>query len=122
MTGTSPPEGLERPGGLPPGVLVAAYVIVLVGTLLLGAGVLMANVMSCDAGGDNCANNVLLATIAWAVISFALPLVALLWGLTGSQETSSGRRRRVIALVLIIVLPALGLAVNLGVLQLLVFQ
>lgn len=115
----SPPE---REGGLPSVVLIVAYVVMLVGTVVLGAGVLMANVMACDSGGDNCATGVGIATVTWGVISFVLPVVALVWGLVSSRATRRGRISRIIALVLIIVLPVLGLAANLTILFLPVFH
>lgn len=104
------------PAGLPSVVLIVVYVVFLLGTAAVGAGVLMANVMSCDSGGDNCANGVVIATLTWAAISFLLPLVALIWGLLSSRSTSGGRRSRVIALVAIVILPIIGLAANLAIL------
>lgn len=103
----------DNEGGLPSAVLVVVYAVVLVATIAVGAGVLLANAMACDSGGDNCANGVVIATLTWAAISFVLPVVALVWGLLSSRATASGRVRRVVALILIIVLPVIGLAANL---------
>ena len=109
-------EETERPGGLPGAALTITYVVVLLVTLVVGAGVLMANVMTCDSGADGCADRVMIATLAWAAISFLLPIAALVWGLASSRVTSGGRRDRWLALVLILVLPFIGLAVNLTIL------
>lgn len=109
-------EETERPGGLPGAVLATTYVVVLLVTLVVGAGVLMANVMSCDSGGDDCADRVMIATLTWAAISFLIPIAALVWGLASSRKTSTGRRNRWVALALIILLPVIGFAVNLAIL------
>ncbi len=115
MTTAMPPldERAEPEGGLPGVFLVVTYVIVLAGTLLLGAGVLIANAMSCDSGGDNCANGMIIATLTWGFISFILPIAALVWGLVSSRATRAGRRNRIIALICLILLPIIGLAANL---------
>lgn len=118
MTEGRPPldERAEPTGGLPGAALVVTYVVILAGTLILGMGVLLANAMSCDSGGENCANGVMIATLVWGVISFVLPVIALVWGLASSRATRRGRRNRIIALVCLILLPVIGLAANLVIL------
>lgn len=106
-------QAVEHEGGLPSAVLVVVYVVVLVATVAVGVGVLLANAMACASGGDNCANRVVIATLTWAGISFVLPVVALVWGLLSSRATRSGRVRRLVALLLLIALPVIGLAANL---------
>ena len=102
--------------GLPGAVIGVVYAVVLVGSLVVGGGVLMANVMSCDSGGEQCATGMMTATLTWAVITFLLPIGALVWGLVSSRDTRTGRRNRIFALILILVLPIIGLAANLTIL------
>ncbi len=109
-------EATQRREALPRSVLVIAYVLVLIATLIAGVGVLMANVMTCASGTEGCSDRALLATGVWGVITYLLPAAALVWGLIASADTPGGRRSRIIALILIIVLPILGIAINLLVL------
>jgi hypothetical protein len=106
----------ETPGGLPNVVLGVVYGVMLAGTLVVAGGVMIANAMACDSGGDNCANGVIIATLTWLFISFVLPVAALVWGLVSSRLTRTGRRNRVFALISIIILPVVGLAANLVIL------
>lgn len=105
-----------RPGGLPNTVLIVVCVVVLFVVTVVGIGVLMANVMSCDSGSEGCADRAMMATAVWAAISYLGPLGAMAWGLVAKRTTSAGRLSRVIALVLIVLLPVVGLAVNLTIL------
>lgn len=102
--------------GLPGAVLGVVYAVVLVGSLVVAGGVMIANAMACDSGGEQCATGVVTATLTWAVITFLLPVGALVWGLVSSRDTRTGRRNRIFALILIIVLPIIGLAANLAIL------
>jgi hypothetical protein len=109
-------DSTRRAEGLPRWVLVVAYVIVLVASVLVGTGVLMANVMTCASGAEGCSDRALLATGVWGVVTYVLPLAAFVWGLIASADTAGGRRSRIIALILIVALPILGIAINLLVL------
>jgi hypothetical protein len=106
----------DSPRGLPNAVIAVVYGVVLLGSLVVAGGVLIANAMSCDSGGDQCATGMVTATLTWAAITFLLPIGALVWGLVSSRETRAGRRNRVIALILILALPIIGLAANLAIL------
>ncbi|MHB1164453.1 MAG: hypothetical protein ACYC3K_04340 [Candidatus Nanopelagicales bacterium] len=106
----------SRPRGLPNTVLIVVCVIVLLAVTVAGVGVLMANVMSCDSGSDGCADRAMVATGVWAAISYLGPLGALAWGLVAKRTTQAGRLSRVVALLLIVLLPVVGLAVNLTIL------
>jgi hypothetical protein len=106
----------RRREALPRSVLVIAYVLVLLASLVVGTGVLMANVMTCASGTEGCSDRALLATGVWGVITYLLPAAAFVWGLIASADTPGGRRSRIIALILIIVLPILGIGINLLVL------
>lgn len=102
------------PRGLPPVVLVIAAVVAVAVSIVIGAGVLMANAMSCDSGGEGCADRVVLATVVWGVLAFIGPLAAMTWGLLSPRGTRGGRTMRVIALLVIIALPFVSIAVNLA--------
>ncbi len=97
-------------------MLIVATVVMLVLVVLIGGGVLMANVMACDSGAEGCAERATTATLVWAALSFLGPIAAMIWGLIAKRTTSGGRISRIIALVLIILLPVIALALNLVIL------
>lgn len=104
-----PPRGQA----LPRTVLVIAYVLVLLATLIAGVGVLMANVMACDAGGEGCVDRAMWATGVWGVVTYGVPLAALVWGLVSRATTRAGRRNRILALIVMIAGPVLAFGINL---------